>query len=165
MFNVSDDSNYMCYYTGSFNKDRKSGRNGKETCISKENYQGLKKLVDTHDYQMTKQKGYEQYTGDFKDGVYHGMGQFWEKDNEMYEGMFHQGKRHWFGILRKPDGRVYLGGWKEGTPEGEGIFINENLVKWEGNMKEGKADGIGMITIGKEGPKMKGFLEDAVNMN
>ncbi len=62
------------------------------------------------------------YKGFFKDGRFHGAGEFEFKSGERYSGEFHEGVIHGFGSYFFASGDVYRGNFAEGQFQGHGIL-------------------------------------------
>ncbi|GMI26545.1 hypothetical protein TrRE_jg333, partial [Triparma retinervis] len=74
------------------------------------------------------------YTGEMRNGVYHGFGCLVEK-NETYEGEFVNGMREGVGTLKDSSGRkTYAGQWKMGENHGEG-----SSWEYEGSTMDSKS--------------------------
>ena len=58
------------------------------------------------------------YTGEWKDGVYHGQGTYVHEKYGTYEGAWKAGIKHGPGKLTKSNGQVYQGNWVEGELDG-----------------------------------------------
>lgn len=59
----------------------------------------------------------DTYIGEFKDGLYHGKGQFNDKDGNVFDGEFQNGKKEGTGVLIKRNGDKL-----------EGMFSNDLFV-------------------------------------
>ncbi|ORM40620.1 TFIIH basal transcription factor complex helicase repD subunit [Babesia sp. Xinjiang] len=85
------------------------------------------------------------YTGQVKDGLFHGTGIFYYGDNERYEGNFVYGKREGKGKFYYADGAVYEGEWVDDKIKGKGTayFASGNI--YEGQWDNGRINGYGTM--------------------
>ena len=67
-----------------------------------------------------------RYEGYFKNGYYHGYGE-WTRANESYKGGWKDGKKHGFGIMVQGH-VIYEGGWKDGHKHGFGSMTQQGRV-------------------------------------
>eukprot|EP00929_Paragymnodinium_shiwhaense_P096900 TRINITY_DN5863_c0_g1_i1.p1 TRINITY_DN5863_c0_g1~~TRINITY_DN5863_c0_g1_i1.p1 ORF type:complete len:323 (+),score=75.24 TRINITY_DN5863_c0_g1_i1:86-1054(+) len=67
--------------------------------------------------------GPEQFKGLFDNGAYK-SGKYTACSGATYEGAFRNGVYHGYGEYNWPDGRAYKGTWKEGYMHGRGAFLN-----------------------------------------
>ncbi len=77
------------------------------------------------------------YSGEFKNGKYHGLGKLYSTKDTYYEGEFVEGKRHGHGIQHYGP-NYYEGEYKNGVACGKGIYVNriENRI-YKGTYKDG----------------------------
>ncbi len=66
----------------------------------------------------------KSYSGDYKNGFYHGKGRLEFKDGSVYEGQFENNKMHGYGKIFFKDGSIYQGNFKNNLRDGTGIFKN-----------------------------------------
>ena len=65
----------------------------------------------------------DEYTGDFKDGQYHGHGVYKYNNGDRYEGQFeYDCGRHGQGTMYYANGEKYEGGWLNDEKHGEGVL-------------------------------------------
>jgi len=73
-----------------------------------------------------------KYSGDMKDGWYHGFGTFTYPNGVEYEGQFFKGKFHGEGTLKYNNGGYYKGIWKEGKMINGDYYFFDDLKFEEG---------------------------------
>lgn len=61
------------------------------------------------------------YTGEFRDGKFHGQGTWVNKNGERYVGEWRNGERNGKGAVTLSNGRKYVGDWRDGKRNGQGI--------------------------------------------
>ena len=66
-----------------------------------------------------------KFTGEFKQGRYHGYGKF-EAPDEQYEGFYQRGVREGLGVYSYANGSKYFGEFKAGARNGKGILIGKD---------------------------------------
>lgn len=104
--------------------------------------------------------GGERYEGQFKDGLFNGLGTLIDSNGNKYsgfwldgtfngcgstithkgghyEGEFKNGCRNGNGILRYSDGTIYSGEFSQGNIQGRGTMSFPNGFKYEGNWERG----------------------------
>ena len=88
-----------------------------------------------------------QYTGGFKNGLYHGEGIATLRNGDKYEGSFISGSYSGYGIFSWANGDIYLGNWSNNQRNGHGIlFLMSPKFKGQvyvGNWKDEAANGLG----------------------
>mmetsp|Transcript_2777 Transcript_2777/g.6631 ORF Transcript_2777/g.6631 Transcript_2777/m.6631 type:complete len:145 (-) Transcript_2777:111-545(-) len=87
------------------------------------------------------------YDGEFKDGVFHGMGTFtWAATGESYTGWWEDGQMHGKGRFDYASGGTYVGGFSRGKMHGFGKLTIKMFAEDGGETvaaKEGQwADGV-----------------------
>ena len=65
----------------------------------------------------------QKYTGEYKDGKYHGAGVLKYGNGERFEGNFIEGKANGFGKFYLSNGEVLEGIWKDQKYVGPGRYI------------------------------------------
>ena len=83
----------------------------------------------------------KSYSGDYKNGLYHGKGRLEFKDGNVYEGQFENNKMHGFGKIFFKDGSIYQGNFKNNLRDGEGLSKDtegnlQRVVYQKGKFKE-----------------------------
>lgn len=101
-----------------------------------------------------------KYEGEFKDGMYHGVGVF-TSDGSRYEGEFKDNHFNGRGTLTHPNGNKYIGEFKDGMRNGQGTFTNAKGEKYIGEFKDGYRDGKGTL-IFANGDKYIGDFKDGM---
>jgi len=84
---------------------------------------------------------YDQYTGDFKDGNYHGRGTFTWADGSKYVGEWRNNLRNGEGVFTYLDGTTHAGQWKDNQKHGEVIITYPNGDAYIGVFVEGYRPG------------------------
>lgn len=85
------------------------------------------------------------YSGEFKNGLYHGRGKHISDLAAIYEGDFVSGLRQGKGIMEYPNGDTYDGDWFEDERHGQGTFVERKTGnKYIGGYKDGKRHGKGI---------------------
>jgi hypothetical protein len=62
------------------------------------------------------------YSGEWKDGLYHGTGTLYYQNGEVYEGEFKQNLRSGKGTMKYLNGDVYEGNWSKDMRSSRGIL-------------------------------------------
>ena len=83
----------------------------------------------------------KSYSGDYKNGLYHGKGRLEFKDGSVYEGQFENNKMHGYGKIFFKDGSIYQGNFKNNLRDGTGILRStdgsqQRLIYQKGKFKE-----------------------------
>ena len=83
----------------------------------------------------------KSYSGDYKNGFYHGKGRLEFKDGSVYEGQFENNKMHGYGKIFFKNGSIYQGSFKNNLRDGTGILRSrdgsqQRLVYQKGKFKE-----------------------------
>lgn len=100
-----------------------------------------------------------KYTGEFKDGVYHGYGYLQYFYGDKYVGTFESGKPSGQGTLISSIDK-YVGEFKEGVPHGRGTYAFVTGDMYFGEYKESKMNGQGTY-IFPDGDKYVGEFKDS----
>ena len=86
------------------------------------------------------------YTGEYKNGLYHGEGKYFYSSGDYYEGNFRFGLFDGYGVFYyksgDEDGDIYEGYWKNGKENGQGKYTMSNGVTLEDEWVDGDLDGI-----------------------
>lgn len=114
---------------------------------------------------LTKDK--TQYEGGFKNGKFHGFGDYYDHTNKYsYKGNWVNGKKSGFGVEDDyANNTKYEGEWKNDVYNGKGKFIWQDLIdlnyeEYDGEWKNGKRTGTGTYKW-KDGTVYKGgFFEN-----
>jgi hypothetical protein len=78
-----------------------------------------------------------KYTGQLKNGVFHGIGiRVWE-DGTIYSGDWKKGVIQGHGRIIYPSGVEYIGSWKDGVKSGRGTFFRKNGTMFTGDWEDG----------------------------
>uniref|UniRef100_A0A3B4ARV6 MORN repeat-containing protein 4 n=1 Tax=Periophthalmus magnuspinnatus TaxID=409849 RepID=A0A3B4ARV6_9GOBI len=85
----------------------------------------------------------EEYHGEWKEGLRHGLGQLTFSDGTCFTGQFENGLFNGCGILLFPDGSRYEGEFLQGKFQGVGVFTRFDGMRFEGEFKGGSVDGYG----------------------
>ncbi|XP_024866207.1 MORN repeat-containing protein 4 isoform X1 [Kryptolebias marmoratus] len=85
----------------------------------------------------------EEYHGEWKEGLRHGLGQLTFSDGTCYTGQFENGLFNGCGVLVFPDGSRYEGEFVQGKFQGAGIFTRYDGMRFEGEFKGGCVEGHG----------------------
>ena len=96
-------------------------------------------------WRMTPEGGgiAKSYEGEFRAGLFHGLGRFYGRDGSIYEGSFHDGRRSGQGVLRLQSGETYNGEWANDAQHGRGRLLLENGDTFDGYFVAGKKLGPG----------------------
>lgn len=103
------------------------------------------------------------YSGDIRDGFFHGEGVQEFASGTVYSGEFREGYWHGLGELESPVGWRYQGEFQNGLMTGQGVFEDEDS-RYEGDFKDnefhgqGRYEGSGGVYIAEfvEGNPVKG---------
>jgi hypothetical protein len=98
-------------------------------------------------------------SGNFKDGLPHGIAFTVDKDRNMYFGNFQNGKRHGQGLLVTSNGLVQAGNWSDGQLHGQAEIIYPGYG-FNGQFKHGKKHGHGVVTDIVKSTKYEGEWRD-----
>ncbi|XP_036953579.1 MORN repeat-containing protein 4-like isoform X7 [Acanthopagrus latus] len=88
----------------------------------------------------------EEYHGEWKEGLRHGLGQLTFSDGTCYTGQFENGLFNGCGMLVFPDGSRYEGEFVQGKFQGVGVFTRFDKMRFEGEFKGGCVDGYEYVT-------------------
>ena len=80
---------------------------------------------------------------------------------DIYSGEWKDGKYHGQGTIEYSDGTKYIGKWKEGLPNGQGILTDSGGNKYVGEFEDGKRHGQGTYTMSDES-NYTGQWEDSI---
>jgi hypothetical protein len=86
------------------------------------------------------------YSGEMKDGIPHGEGEWSNTKGETYTGRWVNGKYSGQGSWTHPSGEKYDGYWKDGVFHGLGTWYGPNGEKYVGQFKNGLWHGRGEYT-------------------
>ena len=143
-------------YVGEFSNGVKEGKGNLFSKDNKFNYDG--------DWKNDKYDGFgalfdhgEKYTGNFKNGKFHGKGTFYKTNGEILEGEFFEGKIKKGKIVYK-NGDIFKGKFIEGKKE-FGIYEYSEGGKYEGYFEDEIFNGEGIL-IDKNGEEFKGIFKD-----
>ncbi|CAL8272949.1 unnamed protein product [Gadus morhua 'NCC'] len=89
----------------------------------------------------------EEYHGEWREGLRHGLGQLNFSDGTCYTGQFENGLFNGCGVLVFPDNSRYEGEFVQGKFQGSGVFCRFDGMKFEGEFKNGCIDGYGVLTF------------------
>jgi hypothetical protein len=84
-------------------------------------------------------------SGNFQDGLLHGIAISVDRDLNMYFGNFQNGKRHGYGLLITPKGLVQKGNWSDGLLHGQAEIVYPGNG-FTGQFRHGKKHGRGVVT-------------------
>ena len=81
------------------------------------------------------------YSGNFKNGLFHGKGRLEFKDGSVYEGEFENNEMNGYGKIFFKDGSIYQGNFKNNLRHGTGLSksidgITQRIVYQNGKFKE-----------------------------
>jgi len=80
----------------------------------------------------------DSYSGEWKDGKYHGQGVFIFKNGNRYSGGFREGKYDGRGISVYSNGEKYEGDFKDGVYNGHGKYTFSDGSTYVGDFKDGQ---------------------------
>ncbi|RVE76723.1 hypothetical protein OJAV_G00011680 [Oryzias javanicus] len=105
----------------------------------------------------------EEYHGEWREGLRHGLGQLTFSDGTCYTGQFENGLFNGGGVLVFPDGSRYEGDFVQGKFQGVGVFTRFDGMKFEGEFKRGCVDGYGLLTFAhaRGGGSHEGLFESS----
>ena len=84
------------------------------------------------------------YSGEFKNGLYHGYGVYKLANGNVYEGHWINGEKSGHGIFKWANGDVYEGGWSEDKRSGHGLEKWRTGGQYEGDFRNGLKHGHGV---------------------
>ncbi len=92
----------------------------------------------------------KSYSGDFKNGHYHGKGRLEFTDGSVYEGQFENNKMHGYGKIFYKDGSIYQGNFKNNLRDGTGKVrskegVEQRVVYSKDRFKEVYSEEFGII--------------------
>ena len=96
----------------------------------------------------------QRYSGEWKNGRFHGNGFLIDPSGERYAGTWLEGKRNGRGTQIFPDGSKYVGEFQSDRRQGIGTFIFPNGSRYVGFWDNDKRGGEGIL-YGKEGNVIK----------
>ena len=99
------------------------------------------------DKKKTKLHKVKSYVGDFKDGYFHGKGNFKSVGDYEYNGGFKKGRFHGKGWIRYSGGDIYEGDFVNDSKSGKGTYSYPNGNKYIGEFKEGIKNGKGTYSF------------------
>ncbi len=93
-----------------------------------------------------------QYTGAFKDGLFHGKGRMEWPDGRVFEGEYEEAFRHGFGQCTYPNGSTRAGFYKNNEPVGIHVMTDDNGEQYNLTAKYDDASGklLGMFRVPEE---------------
>ena len=100
----------------------------------------------------------EKYTGNFKEGKFHGNGNLYKKNGDIYDGEFEQGVLI-KGKINFNNGDSCEGDFIDGNLEGKGIYTYKNGDIFKGNFEKGQKK-FGEFIFNEGKSKYKGFFEN-----
>ena len=106
----------------------------------------------------------ERYVGGWKNGLFHGSGEYSWVSGDKYEGTFKDGLKSGKGVYTYPNGDKHFGFWKMNRKFGKGTHKAINGDIYEGNWKDGKLHGLGTFTFAN-GDKFYGDFTNAPGKN
>nr|KMM67411.1 meichroacidin [Coccidioides posadasii RMSCC 3488] len=87
----------------------------------------------------------DYYSGEFKNGYYHGKGTHISESGATYTGDFVLGERQGTGTMEYATGDTYTGDWVEDQRHGQGTFVERKTGnKYVGGYRNGKRHGKGI---------------------
>jgi hypothetical protein len=101
------------------------------------------------------------YTGEWKDGLYNGLGTNLFFDGSKYVGEFKGGLPNGQGTFTLANGDKYIGVWIDGLQNGKGTMIGHSGRKFVGEFKDGKKNGQGTYN-GHSGYKYVGEFKEGL---
>lgn len=101
----------------------------------------------------------EKYTGDFKEGKFHGTGNLYKVNGDIYEGEFFEGNIK-KGKITYKNGDIFKGKFEDGKKK-FGIIEYLDGKKYEGYFENDLYNGEGIL-IGKDGKEEKGIFKDGI---
>ncbi len=105
--------------------------------------QPAKKIEEKPQTVTVRQLG---YTGETKDGRYHGTGTFVFPSGDRYEGEWVEGKRQGTGTYHYACGIMYTGSWAGDRMEGTGTLAFPDGSRYSGDLKAGLISGEGTFS-------------------
>jgi hypothetical protein len=124
-------------------------------------YSGQWKDGEFHGLGVYELSNGNKYDGDWIRGKRHGQGKYYYANGEIYDGNWVNGLRHGQGRFEFNSGSIYIGTWKNGIREGKGKMIYKNKDIYEGEWKNGKEDGAGKY-FWKSGDRFEGQFRDGL---
>jgi hypothetical protein len=94
--------------------------------------------------ETTGPQGGARYTGEFKENMRHGLGEYRLPDGSVYHGMWSQGKMNGRGVLTWPDLSVYDGDFKDGERHGQGLLRTSDGFSYDGTWVQNAMEGRGI---------------------
>ena len=85
-------------------------------------------------------EGFEgnKYVGEFRDGKFHGQGNYTFNDGSSYSGEWKNGEYHDQGTYTWANGDKYIGEHKNGKRHGQGTYTFNDGRVWDGQWKDGE---------------------------
>ena len=96
-----------------------------------------------------------KYSGEVKDELPHGSGEYTGDDGWHYLGEFANGLFNGKGVRTNAQGDQYEGDYVDGEEHGQGVFVWANGNRYEGDFKAGYEDGEGLF-VSDEGWQYEG---------
>ena len=97
----------------------------------------------------------DTYKGGFKDGLFHGWGEFSDHNGDIYEGYYRDDKKHGKGLLTYANGDSYVGMFEHDLQTGEGVLRFRNGDVYKGQFDNNMISGRGSMSYEK-GNKYEG---------
>jgi len=115
------------------------------------------------DKKKTKLHKVKSYVGDFKDGHFHGKGNFKSVGDYKYKGDFKKGRFHGKGRIEYSNGDIYEGDFINDSKSGKGKWIFSDGDTYKGNFKKGRFHGKGRIEYSNGDIYEGDFINDKVS--
>ena len=116
---------------------------GLETILGHVIYTGQFKAGLYHGLGKAFYKDGSYYSGEFEEGARQGYGEYWWRGGASYQGAWHQGKFHGFGKYQSGEGDCYEGNWQDNKLQGYGEFEWSDGRKYKGNYQADRRQGYG----------------------
>ncbi|TPX67720.1 hypothetical protein SpCBS45565_g03604 [Spizellomyces sp. 'palustris'] len=132
-------------YEGERNENKERHGRGKNIFPNGDIYEGTYLNGSRNGFGVYKwKKTRARYSGEYKDNLRDGQGDFVYPDGSKYRGQFKEGKRHGQGTYVYVNGDTYIGEWQNDKKHGKGTYtIIANGSKMEGDWKDGLLKGTG----------------------
>ena len=134
-------------------------------------YQGLTKEGKYDGQGISFENGFTKYTGQFQNGLQHGIGKLYYKNSQIqqYEGQFDKNKKHGSGVYYQYKEQLtvpkYKGYFVNDHFEGQGKLYDDNgQLIYQGNFKEGIQNGEGTSFVDQH-KEYEGWWENGIYQN